>query len=347
MGAIGGMLGLSGGEGGTGQNLTSGVSPEQLAAAYQGVQGGLTEQQRLLQALQAQQGLQNQGQVYSQLQNVVAGQGPNPAQAMLAQATGQNVANQAALMAGQRGAAANVGLMARQAAQAGSAAQQKAAADAATLQAQQSLGALGQAGAMANQQAQQQIGATQALSGAQLAQQAQLQQANAEMNRNRSGLAQQQMQGQQGMIGGLLGGAGAALMADGGEVPGDSSGPQSVFGKFVTGFKSPESSAPTPQQSSLSTGAAKFGSGIASAAKSSASMGAFASGGDVGTALKAGGHVPGKAAVTGDSLKNDTVHAMLSPGEVVIPRSVMQSKDPARGAADFVAAVLAKKRLGK
>lgn len=38
--------------------------------------------------------------------------------------------------------------------------------------------------------------------------------------------------------------------------------------------------------------------------------------------MKLGGHVPGEAAVPGDSEQNDTVPAMLSPGELVIPRSV-------------------------
>lgn len=59
--------------------------------------------------------------------------------------------------------------------------------------------------------------------------------------------------------------------------------------------------------------------------------------------MKSGGHVPGQASVDGDSYKNDTVPAMLSPGEVVIPRSVMQSDDAPKKAAKFVAAVLAKK----
>ena len=40
-----------------------------------------------------------------------------------------------------------------------------------------------------------------------------------------------------------------------------------------------------------------------------------------------GGMVPGKAAVMGDSSRNDTVPALLSPGEAVIPRTLMQ--DPA------------------
>lgn len=38
--------------------------------------------------------------------------------------------------------------------------------------------------------------------------------------------------------------------------------------------------------------------------------------------MKLGGHISGKAHVEGDSEKNDTVPAMLSPGELVIPRSV-------------------------
>jgi hypothetical protein len=42
------------------------------------------------------------------------------------------------------------------------------------------------------------------------------------------------------------------------------------------------------------------------------------------TNFKAGGIVPGQARVAGDSPKNDTVPARLSPGEVVLPRSVTQ-----------------------
>ena len=38
--------------------------------------------------------------------------------------------------------------------------------------------------------------------------------------------------------------------------------------------------------------------------------------------MKLGGHVGGEAKVEGDSEENDTVPALLSPGELVIPRSV-------------------------
>lgn len=46
------------------------------------------------------------------------------------------------------------------------------------------------------------------------------------------------------------------------------------------------------------------------------------SGGD---SFSKGGMVPGKAPVKGDSPSNDTVHAKLSPGEIVIPRSLTQN----------------------
>jgi len=59
--------------------------------------------------------------------------------------------------------------------------------------------------------------------------------------------------------------------------------------------------------------------------------------------MQNGGNVPGQANVSGDSPKNDTVPTMLSPGEIVIPRSVLQGKKPAEAAAKFVAAALAKR----
>lgn len=47
-------------------------------------------------------------------------------------------------------------------------------------------------------------------------------------------------------------------------------------------------------------------------------------------AFAQGGTVPGKATMPGDSAKNDTVPALLSPGEVVIPRSMLQDEAFAR-----------------
>ena len=60
---------------------------------------------------------------------------------------------------------------------------------------------------------------------------------------------------------------------------------------------------------------------------------------------EAGKSIPGQAKVKGDSLKNDVVPAKLEEGGVVIPRSVMQSKDPAEQARKFVAAIVAKQQL--
>lgn len=53
-----------------------------------------------------------------------------------------------------------------------------------------------------------------------------------------------------------------------------------------------------------------------------------------------GGAVPGPGApVPGDHPANDTVPAMLSPGEIVLPRSVAMDEDAPDEAADFVAAI--------
>lgn len=63
--------------------------------------------------------------------------------------------------------------------------------------------------------------------------------------------------------------------------------------------------------------------------------------------LKTGGHVGGKASVAGDDYKNDTVPALVSPGEIVLPRSVTKSQDPINNSAKFVAAILAKRKHSK
>ncbi len=118
-----------------------------------GTQTGAIQQ---LQGIAAQQGTTAQ-----QYQNIANGNGPNPAQAALNNATGQNVANQAALMAGQRGAGSNVGLIARQAAQQGAGIQQQAAGQSAQMQANQQLAGL--SGLSAQQQAQ--AGTNQAIGG--------------------------------------------------------------------------------------------------------------------------------------------------------------------------------------
>jgi hypothetical protein len=60
-----------------------------------------------------------------------------------------------------------------------------------------------------------------------------------------------------------------------------------------------------------------------------------------------GQKIPGKAKVKGDSLRNDTVDKTLETGGIVLPRSVTESDDAPRKAAEFVAAILKRKGLGR
>lgn len=239
MGAVSGLLGVGGGAGGTGfagpaqASIVSPATAQQATDQYNNANAGLNNQQQFLTALQAQNGIGNQSDVYNQLQGVTNGTGPNPAQAQLAQATGANVANQAALMAGQRGAGANTGLIARQAAMQGANTQQQAANQAATLQANQSLNALTAQGNLAGQQVANQAAATNAYTGS--AQQEQSNILNSIAGQNQSavssqnsvnsanaGLAGQGMQNQAGAIGGLanagIGGISQLMKAEGGKI---------------------------------------------------------------------------------------------------------------------------------
>lgn len=59
-------------------------------------------------------------------------------------------------------------------------------------------------------------------------------------------------------------------------------------------------------------------------------------GGPVPMNFVGGGHVPGQAEVQGDNGRNDTVPALLSPGEAVVPRTIMQSDNPPAQAAAFI-----------
>lgn len=330
-GPVGSLFGANGGAGGTGfagptgAPIVNPTDPNQIGGAYTGTQNAMGSQNALLDALQKQQGLQNQSQVYGQLQGIVNGTGPNPAQAQLAQATGANVANQAALMAGQRGAAANVGLIARQAGQQGSQIQQNAAGQAATLQAQQSLNALSAAGQLANTQAGQQIGQTNANTQAQQAEQGQIFGAQQGYNNNltgmqsnintaNAGLADTQLKGQQQIFGGIgqALGQSAGMLAEGGQVgaPVYSGGPQSEFGQFLSRAASnidqptdQPQAASAPSQA-LQKGASKATSGLLSALSGKS------------VAMAQGGTVP----------------ALVSPGEVYLSpeqvEMVRQGADP-------------------
>lgn len=409
------------------------ASPEQAQQLYQQQQQRLAQQQAFTQALQAQTpgAIAAQQQILGQLQQQAQGLGPSVARGMLAEQTGQNVAQTAALMGGQRGASANAGLIARQAATAGMGAQQQAAGQAATLRAQEQLGAQQAAAGLAGRQIGQVSQAQEAGLQAQTAAQQNVLNAIAQRNAAQAGIQQQVAGGQQQMFGGLLGGAaqlGAAAvgLAEGGEVPsspkigekgywkkiqeehGKITSPQqkqaeplregayqmgtalgALAGKLLGGSKSPtgqttggyaganlgvDTSMPSPvnpMATSQTIGAYQAPNLMPQPGMQKMSPGLgvnYAEGGQVPAmlspgerylppsevekvkegkkeAVSAGKKIPGKAKVDGDSLKNDTVPANLEEGGIVIPRSVMQSKDPAEQARKFVAAIVAKQQM--
>lgn len=277
----GGITGNRGGAG-LGYNadaapLLNGVTEDQAKEQYANAQTGLQNQASFLAAVQGQNGLGNQSSVYNQLQGIADGTGPNPAQAALAQSTQANVANQAALMAGQRGSSANAGLIARQAAMQGANTQQQAAGQAATMQANQSLNALNQQGALATNMANQQANATNAYTNATQGEQGQVLGAIGAQNqasvgstgsRNSanagiSGIAAKQ---QGDLIGNVFQGVGSAFgLAEGGKVPAampqmyaegtplapvggaTSTGPKSATGKFFSALgKSSDTTGQSP-----------------------------------------------------------------------------------------------------
>lgn len=409
MGFLGGLFG---GESGASFRAQQGANVQQAQELYNQQQQRLAQQQAFTQALMAQspQAIAAQQQALGQLQQRAAGAGPSVAERQLAESTAANVARTGALMAGQRGAGANVGLVGRQAALAGMGAQQQAAGQAATLRAQEQIAAQQAAAGLAGQQLGQIGGAQQlGIQGVGGAQQNILDAINRQ-NAVNAAIAQGNQQFQSGLVGGLIGGAGSALgmpMAEGGEVESEKK-EKSAGERFAEGLSAslegPSTQSPT-YKSGLKAGAGigkAIASGIGKLAggpsatgetkggyaganlgvdtalqapinpmASSSAIGAyklpFAEGGKVDALLspgekylnpnevkkvsdgkksvmEAGKMVPGKAKVKGDSLKNDTVPAKLEEGGIVIPRSVMQSKDPAEQARKFVAAIVAKQQ---
>lgn len=308
--------------------ITNPVTQDQINSSLGTSNQAISGQQTLAQQLAGANGVQNQSQVYNQLQGIANGTGPNPALTQLNQTTAANTANQAALMAGQRGASSNAGLIARQAAQQGAANQQNAVGQAATLQAQQQLGAINSAGTLAGQQVSNDLSGQQALANSALTNQSQLlgaQQAfnsaqvsnTAQQNSANEAIAAVNAKDTAGAISGLVGGVGGAILpkpaaAYGGQVPSHLAEMQQYYhGGKVDAMVSPGEKWVPPQQAQA----------VAKGEKSLA---------EVGETIK------GKAQVQGDSSKNDTKSKKLEEGGIVIPRSVMQSKDPVKEGTKFL-----------
>lgn len=340
---------------------TTGAQAQQAAQqANAGIQG----QQDFVNALQGQNGIANQSSVYNQFQDVANGKGPNPAQAMLAQQTGQNVATQAALMAGQRGAGANAGLIARQAGQQGGALQQNAIGQGATLQAQQSLGALGQLSGIAGQQVGQEQNALTAYNQAAQGNQGQLLNSLQGQNAVISG----QQNAQTAANAGIAGiNAGAQNAANAGLASGLGSGFAAALAPGAKPATSTVNGTPVGYQNPDVLGQHYAKGGPVSALGQHFHKIKMAKGGKVPAMVSPGEKiinkkdvkavaegkkspmsaktVPGKAKVAGakNSYANDTVPKNLNEGDIVLPRSVTQSKDPAKEAHKFVSAILMKR----
>lgn len=448
----------------SGANLIQPTTKEQADNSYFNSQNALNRQSSFLDQLSNQNGVLNQSNVFNQQQQLAnqlsmqaQGQGPNPAQAQLAQNTANNTSNQAALMAGQRGSGANAGMIARQAAQQGGANQQAMVGQAATLQAQQQLAAQqalmqqqAQMGGLATNQVGQLSSGINAANQAQQGEQGLLlgginnqnnsnvaMQSN--MNNANAGIAQGNQKTQAGLFTGALGGVGQmgqlmgngsspmvgaqsaglfaggagdagglasmapmmAMAAHGGMIPhyddggrvrpspspspgpnlpgaqgaqqgfkgysgfdklkatlgfadGGEVGPKSHFGQFLKGYSNQKeglSQSPGLQNLSSSGGFPYMSQG--------GKVPAMVSPGErylppkevkkvekgEKSPMHAGKKIPGKAEVKGDSLKNDKVSATLDEGGIVIPRSIMQSKDPEKKAHDFISQVLARQGI--
>lgn len=247
----------------------------------------------------------NQQSLVKALQAQASGTGgPSAAQAMLQTAQGQNANATASAVASNR--SLSPAQAARIQTEAGAANQNNTAGQAAILRAQEQLSAQQQLGSVVNTQAGQQLGAAG----------------------NAGQLADQQNLGVQGINAGV---AQANLNANFGQQSADVAQQGANWG--------PLSSIAGGGASGAGSALSHIGTGGGGAAAGGGGGAALGSAGPEALLMAMGGKVPGRAAVPGNSPKNDTVPADLSPGEIVVPRSA--AEDPDRAAA-FVRAVLRK-----
>lgn len=330
IGAIGGFIaGLFGG-GPKMPNIVDPVTGTQITDAAGRVVASQQQLQSYSTLLQGGAGPQAQNAAIQLLSQVSTGGGPNPAAAMLQEATSKNVQNQAALQAGQRGAASNVGMIARGAAQQGAQIQQQATGQAATEQSQQQLGAASEVGNLATQQEQAAISAGTGAGGIATQNQSSLLQAQTGYNTTIAGgqanvntVGETQLQNVTApFAAGAASGLGSSLvynnapkspqLAEGGKVI---EGPHN---SHVANFLAMSKGGNVPAL--VSPGEIYLDPDHVEEVKHGANP------------LKLGHRIPGKAKIKGDSKKNDTVKATLKEGGVVLPRHIVRgrSSDKAR-----------------
>lgn len=324
---------LLGAVGGFGQNVSQSFTPQNQfqATPWQVPQQDFSEAIKQSQA-GLNNNINNQNVLGSALLAQSQGQGPNPALAMLNNQTNQNIKQNAGMLASQKGI--NPALAQRLASQNAANMNQQATGQGAVLGAQQQLAAQQGLGSLYGQVGGQQLNNQQILQNS-LANQ---NQANVQQNLGVQGLNANAAAGNaaanQHTMSGLLGGTGSAgqmgamMAAHGGMVPGYADGgevlnydPNNIFAQQLSQIS---------QQSQ--TQPAQSGGGV---------MGTIQSMMKSGSGMSKGGSVAGKAKVKGDSLKNDKVPAMLSPGEIVVPRS---KADDVEKATAFVAQLIKKKK---
>lgn len=276
-----------------------------LSTAFSGASNNFApqgKQESLTQYTNAGNGLNELALALKQQMN---GGGPNLANQQLQNTTGQNVSNQAALQAGQRGASSNVGLMSRQIAQQGGQLQQQAAGQAASNRLAQQLGAQSQLGGVLSSEGQ--LGASVLNNSNNIG--SQQGQQNAKMN--------------QDLISGISGGlSGGMFKFSAGGLPEQS--PQMSHG-FLSNFLSgnrPE----MPVQMMAQGGANRL---------PFAPITDYRQGGQVQAQ-----NLSQKAVKPGNDYANDKIPAMMSEGEVVLPREVTQSPNAPQMAAHFMQQVM-------
>lgn len=364
VGAIGGFIaGLFGG-GPQMPNITDPVTGQQITDASGRVVASQAQLQSYANMLQGGAGPQAQNSAIQLLGQVSNGQGPNPAAAMLQEATAQNVNNQAALAAGQRGASSNVGLLERQAAQVGASTEQAAVGQAASTESAQQLNAATGVGNIAAQQEQAAIGAGSAAGNIALGNQGQVLNAQGTYNTNITGgqgnvntSNTQQFQATEPIIQGTIAGglAGASAAGAVNNTPGvtttNAQGQplsQQISNYQIPFFKGGEAH-PGPHKSHVANYLSFFKGGE-SEVKAMVSPGEIYLSPDHveevkhgADPLKLGHRIGGKAKVKGDSIKNDTIPATLEEGGVVLPRHIVSGRSSDR-ARLFVLKSLAKKR---
>jgi hypothetical protein len=252
-----------------------------------------------------------------QYQQMAQGNGPSLAQGQLQQATDANIRQAMALGQAQQGQGLGYASALRSIADQGAAARQQMAGQSALLRNYEQMQAMQGLGGISSQMRGQDLG------GADLTQRGNI--ANAELLM-REAVANQQ----QGALPALLNSAGQVAMrlAGLGGFGGDGGG----------GGSWPAGTGYMPGGAPLLDGG--FRSGFFKGSSGIGDFNAPVPGAPMYSAH--GGEVPGYArgGMPMDSERNDTVPAMLSPGEIVIPRSVTLAPDAPERAAAFVAAIM-------